>query len=216
MISTAKVYQRVNQMLKSGTSGYQSSDEFNSDMYSTFLDILNTLCNNYEKNGNVTDLMNKEGLIVSLAITTEIDGTFEFNEDHYRTFPIMVPSSPINIPVRKINTNSVGMSETSPIRGFDASKKRYGYYLTNGKFQLLPRAETDIIFTYCIRPEIPVLVLTVDDDDYEVVDAATTDIKLPENLFNLFCYEMMVRAGQEMKEQASQQYALMGINKEKV
>ncbi len=108
------------------------------------------------------------------------------------------------------------MTETSPIRGASEAKNIYKYFVVNGGFQLLPRASYPVVFTYCILPDMPVLELVSDDNDFQVVGPATTDIKLPENLFNLFCYKMVERAGVEMKDQISLQYSQLGINNEQI
>lgn len=214
MISNAKVYQRVNQLLKSGTSGYQNADEYNNDSYATLLDILNVLCDNYEKNEKISDLLNKDGHIVSDSVTTNSAGFYTFPANHYRTFNIKKPDGIIEYPVKKINTNEVGMYLTSPVRAFNAAKNIYGYYMSNGGINVLPAAITTVKLTYCKKPIVPNLVLTYDGNDYETVGAGTTDIGLPENLFNLFCYKMLESASVEMKERLTMEYATMGINRE--
>lgn len=216
MISTAAVYQRVSQLLKAGTSGYGSDVEFTNDMYSTFLDILNTLCDNVEMNEKVSDMLSKEGLLVTTAITTSATGTFPYPTGHYRSYPIWKVGANINYPVTKININEVAMYETSPIRKADASKNLYRWYLTNGIGNIMPKAATPIMFSYVIKPAMPVLVLTLDDNDYEAVGAGTTDIKLPENLFNLFVYKMLERMSVEQKENIALEYSQLGISKEPV
>lgn len=205
--------------MKSGTSGYQNDTEWTNDALSTYLDILTILCNNYEKNGNITDLLNKEGLIVSIDITPSDTGFFPYTipeEDHFRTFPLMIKGEDRNYPVHKINTNEVAMTETSPIRGASEAKNIYKYFVVNGGFQLLPRSSYAVVFTYCILPEMPVLELVSDDNDYQIVGPGTKDIKLPMNLFNLFCYKMVERAGLEMKSEVALQYSQLGISNEQI
>lgn len=214
MIANAKVYQRVNQLLKSGTSGYQNMAEYNNDAWAALIDILNVLCDNYEKNEKVSDMLNKNGHIISPPFSTNSAGFYAFPNDHYRTFNVKLTSGAMEYPVKKINTNEVAMYLTSPIRAFDASKKLYGYYMSDGGLNVLPAAVGTFKITYCKKPIAPILVLTSDDDDYETVGAGTTDINLPENLFNLFCYRMLESASVEMKERLTMEYAAMGINRE--
>lgn len=216
MIETAKVYQRVNQILKTGTSGYQSEDEFNSDMYSTLLKILTVCSDNYEKNAKISDMMNKSGLVLSETLTSDAQGIINFPTKHFRSFSMRYVSGGNEYPMTKISTNEVGMHLTSPIRGFNATKNKFGWYLSDGVINVLPKSAVSVKFTYCNTPDIPVLVLTANADDYETIDASTTDIELPENLFNLFVYEMVNRAGMEMKEELSMQYSQMGISQENV
>lgn len=213
MILTANVWQRVNQLLKSGTSGYQSALEFSNDLYSVLLEILTDLCDSYEANEKVSDLMNKSGLIVTATLTSNSSGIVSFPEDHYRTFNLKTDVSGLLYPLHKINTNEEAMTMSSPIRAFNASNNFYGYCMENGAIKILPISSRPIRLTYCKKPATPVLELVMDNDDYETVGGGTIDIDLPENLFNLFCYKMLERAAVEMKEQIGLEYSQLGINK---
>lgn len=214
MISTAKVFQRVSQLLKTGTSGYTSDEEFSSDLVSTKIDIQNLLCDNYEKNQKITDLMNKDGMIKTLVTNTASDGTLSFPEDHYRSFNFTVTDADRDLPVIKIGTNERGMYSTSPIRQFSAQKKRYGYYVADSKFHIQPVGVVPVKFVYAVKIDNPVLELTSDENDFQVVGPGTVDIDLPENLFNLFVYKMLERAGMEQKESLAMEYSQLGINNE--
>lgn len=216
MIKTGKVWERVNQLLKSGTSGYQSDTEFTNDMASTMYDILNQLSDQYELDNRISDYMNKTGLAVPFEVTTPISGKVTFPENHYRTLSILMKDtdSSKEYPFKKINANERGMYSTSPIRGFSAEKKRFGYYFTTGGLITLPEAVNKVVLTYCKKPVEPVLILTSDDDDYQVVGTGTVDIDLPDNLFNLFCYKMLESASVEMKERAALEYSQLGISKQ--
>lgn len=217
MIETAKVRERVNQLTKSGTSGYQTAPEFNGGMSSTLLNIISQLCADYELDNRISDYMNKTGLAVPLTTTTQANGFLAFPENHFRTLSILKKDTiggADEYPFKKINANERGMYSTSPIRAFSAEKKRFGYYFTTEGLMTLPAGLNPVVLTYCKRPVDPVLVLEFDDNDYEVVDPSTTNIDLPENLFNLFCYKMLENASVEMKERALTEYAMLGIQKE--
>lgn len=216
MISTAKVWERVNLLLKSGTSGYQTAAEFNSDMYSTLLRIITVLCDNYETNEKVSDLITKDGLLVEVALATNSSGFITFPNNHFRTATLLaVDGSGNEFETTKIRSNEKGGYLRSSIRkvSYPSGVK---YYFANSGLNTLPKQVTPIKLIYCIKPAMPNLVLTVDPSDYQVVDNSTTNIPLAENLFNLFVYEMVERVSVEMKEQTTMAYAELGISRETV
>lgn len=228
MISTARVIETRNQLAKSGTSGYTTEDEDNADLYAVQYEILGLLCDNYENNQKVSDALINH--VRTLQIDTDITGVITITDsgagasqsdgeygldDYYRTLTVLYDGL---YPTTKINTNEIGMYQTSPIRRFDTAKNRAGYYFADGSINMLPAEAMEVTLIYCRKPTDAIIAYTSesdDDNDYQTIDEAdTVDIEFPESLFNLFVYKMVERLGISMKEQVLFEYAQLGITKE--
>lgn len=220
MISTAKIWERINQLAKSGTSGYQNEEEFNNDLYSTQWSVISVLCDNYEKGQKVSDALVNH--VVIRDVTTDSFGVVNVSEsgsdlpdnDYYRTLAVSLITDEL-YPAYKININERSMTQRSPIRKMDLAKNRAGYSFGEGSMLMLPEEEMDIRWVYCKKPAVARLVLTTveaENDDYQVVDEdETINVDFPESLFNIFVYEMLQRLGVELKEQLISSYAEIGI-----
>lgn len=223
MISVKKLYDRVSALTKSGTSGYFTADEFNSNLYSVQYTVLSTLCDEYEDNQKVADALiehtldsstlttSANGLLFASAITTSLT-------NYYRTLQVRYVSGSAEYPCIKVAIGSEAMTLSSPIRKPDISKNRTLWLMRGNNIQVLPKSSgLTFVLTYCKKPAEAKIVFTTaetEDNDYLVIDAgATIDIAFPEGLFNLFTYLMLESMGIEQKESLISAYAELGINR---
>lgn len=222
MISVEKLYNRLNTLTTTGTSGYFSEDDFNSNLYSVQYAILALLCDNYENNQKVTDsLINhtKEYTGVTLGGGVMFaDSVEEIIEDYYRTLAVNYVVVDVIYPSIKINVNEKGMYLTSQIRKPNLVKGRTLFYFTDRVPKMLPaEAGLDYNLIYACKPTEAKIAFTTqsdDNNDYLVIDSANTvDIDFPEGLFNLFTYYMLESIGIEQKEQLMQEYSQLGIER---
>lgn len=221
MISVKKLWDRLVALGKSGTSGYFTQEEFNSNLYSVQYTILSVLCDNYENNQKVSDALSRH--IKTLTGTTQASGKLFVTDiatnlaNYYRALAINYVSDSTEYPSYKIRVNEIGMYETSAIRKSNVTKKRTLWSMDTDNLQMQPKQALPYKLYYCIKPLEAKIGFTTEEDednDYLVVDAATTiDIDFPEGLFNLFVYFMLESMGIEQKEQLSTEYSQLGINR---
>lgn len=221
MISTAKLWERLESLSKSGTSGYFTQAEFNSNLYSVQYAILSVLCDNYESNQKESDFLRNH--LVSYSGTTQASGKALSSDidtllsNYYRCLNVSYVSGGTKYPAYKIALNESDMYRTSPIRKADLSKQRVVYYFTDNNIQFLPESSFSFALTYCKKPVDARIAFTTqetEDNDYLVIDALNTvDIAFPEGLFNLFVYYMLEAMGIEMKESLLTEYSQLGINR---
>ncbi len=224
MISTEKLWDRLKTLTKSGTSGYITQDEFNSNLYSVQYAILALLCDNYENNQKVSDALvnhvKETGQLTSLAggklFATDIITSLE---DYYRSLGVKYINGTDEHPCKKIAVNEEAMYLTSPVRKPDLAKFKTNHLFKSGNIITLPKTTGNkYVLTYCKKPTEAKIAFTTASDadsDYLVVDEANTeDIGFPEGLFNLFTYYMLESMGIEQRENLSTEYSQLGINRE--
>jgi len=224
MISNGRLWQTVNQIAKSTTSGYQSEEEWNRDLYSVQWSVISLLCDNYENNQKVSDALVNHVIISDettnsfgvLPITGAGSGSDVDGNNYYRTLAVNLVVDDVEYPATKVNINERATTQTSPIRKMRLDTHRVGYSFGENSLLLLPEDAMNIRWYYCKKPVEATLVLTTvstDDSDYQEVDeTATTDLEFPESLFNIFTYEMLQRLGIEQKDNLITEYSQLGIN----
>jgi len=224
MIAVNKLWDRLKTLSKTGTSGYFTQEEFNSNLYSVQYAILSLLCDNYENNQKVSDALIEH--TVETSQLTSITGGKLFAttlssslSDYYRTLDLKFIVGDDEYPSIKIAVNEESMYQTSPIRKADLSINRTLYSFKSNNITTFPKiAGQKYILTYCKKPteaKIGFTSASNADSDYLVVDNATTvNIGFPEGLFNLFVYYMLESMGIEQKENLMQEYSQLGINRE--
>jgi len=222
MISVKRLWDRLSALTKTGTSGYFTAEEFNSNLYSVQYTVLAIGADEYENTQKVTDalinhtktyngLTKAGGQLFSVDILTDV-------EDYYRTLAVTYKSLTDEYPSKKISIGEARMYLTSPIRRPNLGKGRTLYYFTDSNIFLLPRSpDLEVDLTYLRKPTEALIVFTTEEDednDYLVVDEENTiDIDFPEGLFNLFVYLMLESMGIEQKENLATEYSQLGINR---
>ncbi len=216
MISTSKLWERVSVLTKDGTSGYTNADDFNSDLLSVTLMVQAMLCDEYQKNNKVSNWLINH--IKSAELTSSSTGVLDLPEDYYRDLAIYFNYNDQFIETFDLNSNSLGMTRSSPIRRMDDTKGRVGYYYEDGSIVLEPNKELVVKLEYCkkaVEPKIAFTVVSSADDDYISIDTANTvDTDFPEGLFNLFVYLLLEARGVEMKENLSVEYSQLGLQRQ--
>lgn len=221
MIDVKKLWDRVVALLKSGTSGYFTQEEFNSNLYSVQYAILSVLCDNYENNQKVSDfLVNHIDILSGTTTSTGLVFATGFKTNlptYYRGLSMLYVNTPDEHESYKIRINEVGMYQRSAIRKANITKGRTLWYMLKDNIQMLPKSEIPYTLFYCKKPleaKIGFTTASDADNDYLVINPATTiNIDFPEGLFNLFAYYMLESMGIEQKEQIAQEYSQLGINR---
>jgi hypothetical protein len=222
MITIKSLYDRMNTLTTSGTSGFFTAEDFNSNLYSVQYAVHGLLCDNYENNQKVTDALRNHTLEVNgttvaggKMFATSLDTDLE---DYYRVLAVNYVDDENVYPTIKINSNEVGTTMSSPIRKANKAIGRTLFYEVTDNLIMLPKeAGTDYNMIYCRKPSLAKIAFTTestDDNDYLVIDdAETIDLEYPESLFNLFAYLLLESMGVEMRESLASEYSQLGINR---
>jgi len=223
MIECKKLWDRLSTLTTTGTSGYFTEDDFNSNLYATQFTVLSLLAANYENNQKVSDfLINhiKEDPQTTLAggklYATSIIASLT---NYFRALTLQyVNSDNLVFPSKKIAISEIGMYESSPVRKANLTKGRTLYWFSDGNITVSPRnSGLNFNFIYLIKPALAKIAFTTgqdDDNDYLVVDNANTiNIDFPEGLFNLFTYLMLENMGLEQKENLTLEYSQLGLTR---
>lgn len=223
MILCKTLWDRVSTISSTGTSGYFTEDDFNSNLYSVQYQVLSLLADDYENNQKISDfLINhiQEDAQTSLANGKLYSGSIISSlPNYYRSLSLqyIAPNNKV-YPSKKITVSEVGMYESSPVRKPNLDKNRTLYYFVGNNITVLPKqADLDFNLIYLIKPALAKIAFTTastDDNDYLVVDNANTiDIDFPEGLINLFTFLMLECMGIEQKENLLVEYSQLGLNR---
>lgn len=214
-MSIVALWKQVQTTAKSMTSGYQSQDEFNSDLATVQLRIANILCDNYQLSQKVEDAL--YGMIVTQTGNTNSTGVVPKPNDYFRLMAAWVNIDGKKIPANKIQSNEISVYETSYVRkpSITTTKDPAYYYLDN-KIQMMPETQMNVTLIYCKTPPAASIVLTqVSDADSDYVTPTVgTELQWSEVLFNLFVYMMLEMLGIEQRENILYEYSQLGIPKE--
>jgi len=214
MISVVALWNQVQQTAKTGTTGYQTQDEFNRDLATAQTRICNVLCDNYDFNSKVEDAL--FGLLVSQYDFTSSSGIVPTPNDYFRLIAMWVNINGTFQLSQKVALNQVPVYITSFVRNPDITKNRTIYYYLDGYIQMLPMMALQTKLIYCKQPPVANIVLTPESSwnyDY-IVPSAGADLIWSPMLFNLFVYTMLELLGIEMKDQIIYEYSQLGIPKE--
>lgn len=210
MIGIVRLYETVNQLCKTETSGYQTEQEFNNDVAAVQDDLMTTFSPLYSINQTLKDIM--DVFVKSVNISINSNGQADKPDDYYRGLTARINGHPCY----PIAVNEKDIWNTSPIRKPSLANNIYVYYQENGVLNFLPSQALTANFSYIRKPSEASIEFTVQDEedgDY-ITPIAVSDLEWDDNVFNLFVYKMLDRLGMEMKDSLSLEYSRLGIQLE--
>lgn len=205
-----RVYETVAQRAKTGTSGYQTEDEFNRDINSVQTELMSIVTPLYDISPAVREILGP--FVVPLAGNTDASGMISKPSDYFQIDSLSISG----YPVKKISTNERFMLRYVPSRSPSSADGRFFYFLENDEINILPAEAHSVIGTYIRQPneaEIDFTVTSTDDDDY-IVPVSVTDLEWPERAFNLIVALMLQKLGLEQKENLLIEFSNIGISME--
>lgn len=223
MISVVNLWNQLQITAKTGTSGYQSQDDFNRDLDTVQKKIANILCDNYDISQKVEDAL--FGLLVSKTSVASSTGIFAYSNsfgqisnpaDYFRLISLWVNVGNQQIPAGKIASNQISVYSTAYVRKPSIANNNYSYYFLDGNMQMMPMQQMLCTLVYCKIPPVAAVTLTqssTTNSDYITVTAAQ-DLIWPAMDFNLFYYHMLEMLGVEVKDNLLLEYSQLGISKE--
>lgn len=201
MIGIVRLWEELMQSAKTGTSGYQSEEEFNRDVNTVQRPtLMGILAPYYESNQTVADILAPFVEEVALSTTKPAD-YFRF-----------ISATNNGEPCIPINANQATMYSSSSVRSPAASGNTYYYFQEDG-IVFLSNGATSGTMKYLRYPEEAEITLTptsTADSDY-LTPTSVDDLEWPEQAYNLILYFMMQKLGLEMKEPLLAEFANLGI-----
>lgn len=217
MIDKAKVWNRVRNLARTVTTGYDDQEEYNSKTYAAELSLLEMLTDVYEHNTKASDAL--DWLITDVSLTSDSAGKLTLPADYVHLATIQYVGNGAKYPTTKVRTNEVAMYRTSPVRGFSVAKNDIGYYFKASHIYTIPeQAAINVVLTYIKKPTFSSIVLTevsTGTEDYLSLTGGV-DFGWPEQLFNLIVYLILEQLGVELKEEWLLEFAAYGITREVV
>lgn len=209
MEGVVRLWNTVNQMAKTTTSGYQTEEEFNNDLADVQLALITKLAPFYSVNQSVRDLLKPFALSETSSATS---GVLAYPEDYFRALTARING----YPVYPIATNEKDIIMTSPIRGASTAKNQYYYYQEDGGIKILPAETLSVTLSYLKYPAEAFIVLTpVEGDNSDYLEPTVgEDLEWDENAFNFLLYMMLERLGVEIKDDLAMEWSNLGIQKE--
>lgn len=218
MISTARVWRRVGELAKSGTSGYDDQGSFNDKIASVQTEMQELLYPLYEKNQAATDAM--APFVMRSLETSDNAGEVSKQDDYAHALSVLLIKGDSQYPTHKIGVNGRGMIITSPVRQPSYEDNEIVYYFANDTICVEPKMIMDLEVCYLRKPDeakIALLEVSSDDSDYLTVDDLNTiDLEWPESVFNLLVYLLLEKLGVEMKEEILFEYSNFGITRDMI
>lgn len=214
VMSIVALWNQVQTTAKSGTSGYQSQDEFNNDLATVQLRIANVLCDNYDISQKVEDAL--FGMMVTQTADTTSTGVVETPASYFRLISLWLNTAGKKYPTNKLQSNEIATYETSYVRKPVLATNNVAYYYLDNKIQMMPEAQMNVTLVYCKTPPPASITLTQvnsDESDY-VTPTVGVELAWSNVLFNLFVYMMLEMLGIEQKENILYEYSQLGIPKE--
>lgn len=214
--SIVSVWNRMNQVAKAGTAGYDDQDEFNGKIDVVQKQLSNLLIDNAEGNQKITDALMWLRK-TSDPLVCDANGIIPLPDDYSRLDSIAyVDNSGVTWPSHKLASNEVDMTRSSPVRKPNLALNETYYYFQNQAPVMMPEQPIKAQITY--YPPVPAatIVLTPNSDtnsDY-LVPTVGDELGWPDFCQNLIIYMVLEQFGVECKEELLVEFAQLGINRE--
>lgn len=213
MVDIVKVREAAYRITKVGTSGFDSTPDFNAKANEVNIDAMNILSPHYGKVKAVDDILN---MFVKEWPAEFTGGLMGIPEDYYGYISIYkttgTGATATTSTVRKLKTNQIGAIGQNSIRKPTLANPKV--YLSEGNVLLQPiNADAGLTLVYFRLPadvEIVTTPLESETDDYEVV-TDQTNYEWPDRMKNLLIYLLVERLGGEMKQPIILELGKLGI-----
>lgn len=213
-----EVWQRVMDLAKTGTSGMDTQDEFNSKANSAQKVIATALMRVAEINQEASDALSWLK-VPSGALTTDATGKITMPANYLGFDTAEYIANGGRWPVTKIRTNEIANTRRSPIRKPDLTTNDICIYFKSGGMYTMPE-QAGLVIDFLYYKKVPdasiVLTPASDDEGDLVVPSVGTDFGWPMSVFNLLVYAILEQLGIELKEQLLLEYAQFGVTRDMI
>lgn len=213
-----EVWQRTMDLAKTGTSGMDTQDEWNSKANAAQKIIATMLIRVAEINQEASDALSWLK-VPSGSLTTDSTGKITMPTDYLGFDTAELLANDARWPVTKLRSNEIGLARTSPIRKPDLTKNEVSIYFKSGGIYTMPE-QAGIILDFLYYKKVPDALITLtpsqDEDGDLVVPTIGTEFGWPESMFNLLVYAILEQLGIELKEQLLLEYSQFGVTREMI
>lgn len=209
MISVIRLWNTVNQLAKTSTSGYQTEAEFNNDLADVQVALVTMLAPFYSVNQTVKDILRPFTLSASASAPS---GVLPYPTGYFRALTASING----YPAYPVSTNEKDVIMTSPIRMASTTTNQYYYYQEDTSIKILPAQTLTVNLSYIKYPPAATIVLTpvsTDDNDY-LTPTVGTDLAWNEDSFNFILFMMLERLGLEQKDSLNMEFSNLGISRQ--
>lgn len=213
-----EVWQRTMDLAKSGTSGMDTQDEWNSKANSAQKMIAMQLIRVAEQNQEASDALSWLK-VPSGNLTSDSTGKITKPTDYMGFDSLELIAGGSRWPADKIRTNERGLTRTSPIRKPNLSANKIKYYFKSGTLYVMPEQAAIVIdmLYYKNVPDASIVLTPVSDANSDFVTPTVgTDFGWPQSVQNLLVYAILEQFGIELKESMLLEYAQFGIIREMI
>lgn len=211
MIDIRDVYQFVTQTKRSGTSGYDSEDDWNTNLKSTEIDIYRTLVPFYAKDDRIQKLFSP--FVKTEDYPNISNGSILLPSDFDKYIDTIFDDGSKMVYPRNLNERSKILS--SPIQNPSVSSDEYFCFFNGGKIDYLPKDVEECQLVYLREPVSALISFQVeetDDEDYIRLNVIRNS-EWPEEMFNLYCAILLEKFGYQNRETIAAEYGRLGIER---
>lgn len=211
MIDIRDVYQFVTQTKRSGTSGYDSEDDWNANIKSTEIDIYRTLVPLYAKDDRIQKIFSP--FVKTLDFPNISNGSIEVPEDFDKYIDTIFEDGSKIVYPRNLNEKSRILS--SPIQNPTLNSDEYFCFFNGSKIDFLPQDVEECKLVYLRKPvpaSISFQLHESDDEDYIRLNVIKNS-EWPDEIFNLYCAVLLEKFGFQNRETIATEYGRLGIER---
>lgn len=211
MIDIREVYQFVTQTKRSGTSGYDSDEDWNANLKSTEIEIYRTLVPMYAKDDRIQKALNP--FVKTQDYPNIYNGTISLPSDFNKYIDTSFGDGDKMVYPRNLNEKSRILS--SPIDNPSITSDEYFCFFKGSTIEYLPK-EVDSCSLVYLREPIPASVefeLKEEDDEDYIRLKVIRNSEYPNELFNLYCAILLEKFGYQNRETVAVEYGRLGIER---
>lgn len=209
-IDIVKLYQFVSQTRRSGSSGYESDDEFNANVSVVDNELYRSLIPFYSKDDRIQKLF---APFVQTKPLTLVKGAANLPDDFTKYIDTIFEGGSKIVYPRNLNERAV--IKSSAIQNPSVSSEEYFVFFDGAKVSYLPESLTkgDLVYIRTSVPgEIKFNYVASEESDYFTAEKVK-DIEWPDELFGLFAAMLLEKYGFQNRESVALEYANLGIER---
>lgn len=210
-ISITELYQFISQTRRSGSSGFESDVEFNTNLALVDKEVYRTLVPFYSKDDRIQKLLSQFVTRQTLPI---VNGAMTVPENYTKYIDTVFGDGGKIVYPRNLNERAV--IKSSPIDNPSVSSSEYFCFFDGNKVLYLPESLSTGTLVYLrvsVPGEIKYNYTEASDADYIDVEQVKP-IEWSNELFGLFSALMLEKYGYQNRESIAVEYSQLGIQRE--
>lgn len=211
MLDIVKLSKFVSQTRRSGSSGYESDEEFNINLAAVDVEVYRTLIPYYAKDDRIQKLFSPFIETEQLPI---VNGRLAVPDNFEKYIDTVFDGGSKIVYPRNLNERAV--IKSSSIQNPSVESEEYFCFFDKNEIIYLPQEVTSGELVYLrksVPGEIKYNYVETEDSDYYTVEKVK-DIEWDNELFGLFSALMLEKFGFQNRETVALEYANLGVQRE--